>query len=237
MINNVFPPSLRCVGIHKAYRTASVVTPVITGIDLVLNSGEIGMLMGPSGCGKTTLLMIAGGLLEPDQGSLEVCGEALFAMSPEKKVDYRAKHIGFVFQHLNLLPALSALENVALPLIIDGFERDEALKHATELMVRFRLEMHLDSKLDVLSGGQKQRIAIARALIRSPSLIICDEPTSNLDPDTGNLIFEVMREYTKTKGCTFLISTHDQRVVHFADKIFEFAATKRKLPVYEEETV
>lgn len=195
---------------------------VLDNFSLTLQPGEIGMLMGPSGCGKTTLLMTMGGILAPDEGSCYVCGQDIYNMSPSKKVAFRSEHISFLFQHLHLFPALSALENVALPLLIDGVEPLIAHEKARLLMMRLGLEMHVKSKLDVLSGGQKQRIAMGRALIRAPRLILCDEPTSNLDKKSTALVFSILQEYASIEGCTFLISTHDYRIISYADKVLDF---------------
>ncbi|WED42831.1 ABC transporter ATP-binding protein [Legionella cardiaca] len=221
-LNTKKPTTLECIAVSKAYSTPTSVTTVLESFSLKLSKGEIGMLMGPSGCGKTTLLMIAGGILIPDKGSCEVCGNDLFKMSPATKIAFRASHISFLFQQLHLFPALSALENLALPLLIDGMTLALALSKAKTLMVRLGLEIHGDSKLDELSGGQKQRVALGRALIRKPNLILCDEPTSNLDHDNALLIFSLIQEYAKIEGCTFLISTHDERITTYADQIVRF---------------
>ena len=215
-------PSLQCVGMSKAYPTHGSSIQVLEHFSYDLHAGEIGMLMGPSGCGKTTLLMILGGILNADAGVCMVRGHDLFNMAPQQKVLFRAKHISFLFQQLHLFPALSALENVALPLLIDGVSLDCAKEQAKALMVRLGLELHVDSKLEILSGGQKQRVAIGRALIRAPGLILCDEPTSNLDKDSTHLIFSVIQEYAKTKGCAFLICTHDHRITHYANSMVTF---------------
>lgn len=217
-MNNTF----RCTNISKSYRSAKSTLVVLDQISIALNGGEIGMLMGPSGCGKTTLLMIAGGILDPDKGSCEVNGRAISNMNSIEKINFRAGHISFIFQHLNLFPCLTASENIALPLMIDGTDKEMAVSKAHELMVRLELDAHLDSGLDVLSGGQKQRVAIARALIRAPALIICDEPTSNLDHQTSDLVFAVMREYAHSRNCAFLISTHDHRILPYANEVYEF---------------
>ena len=225
-MNNHWPqrviPTLNCSGIMKYYQTGTSFLSVLEDFSLTLNSGEIGMLMGASGCGKTTLLMIVGGILKPDQGNCIVCGQDLYNMPSADKVAFRGTHIGFLFQSLHLFPALSAIENLALPLLIDGVSAELAYREAKKLMIRLGLEIHIHSKLEVLSGGQKQRIAMGRALIRAPRLILCDEPTSNLDQDSSHLVFSLIQEYAKTKGCTFLISTHDNRVMSYADKILEF---------------
>lgn len=213
---------LECKGVCKSYATTSSTIPVLENFSFNLQAGEIGMLMGPSGCGKTTLLMIAGGILNPDRGICKICDKDIYALPPLEKVHFRARHISFVFQHLHLLPALSAVENVALPLLIDGISSELALKDAKRIMVRLGLENFIYSKLDDLSGGQKQRIAIGRALLRKPSLVLCDEPTSNLDQESAQWVFEIFQEYANKYGCTFLICTHDQRIASHAHIIFEF---------------
>jgi ABC-type lipoprotein export system ATPase subunit len=211
-----------CTGIYKSYQAGAVATSVLENFSLSLRPGEIGMLMGPSGCGKTTLLMVAGGVLAPERGECTVCEQNVYAMEAKAKVAFRALHISFMFQHLYLLPALSALENIALPLLIDGVLLEQARLEAKKLMKLLNLEQHIDSKLDVLSGGQKQRVALGRALIRAPRLILCDEPTSNLDKESTNLVFSLIKDYAAQQGCTFLISTHDYRITPYADKIVEF---------------
>jgi ABC-type lipoprotein export system ATPase subunit len=215
-------PTVQCIGISKDYFVGAAAVSVLDDFSLELNQGEIGMLMGPSGCGKTTLLMIVGGILVPDKGLCKICDHDLFNMSAQKKVAFRAAYISFLFQHLHLFPALSALENLALPLLIDGIDRDSACQQAEQLMIRLGLEMHVHSTLDTLSGGQKQRIAMGRALIRAPRLILCDEPTSNLDQESANIVFSIIQDYAKNEGCTFLISTHDHRITSHANVMFEF---------------
>lgn len=215
-------PTLQCLGVSKQYHSPISTLTVLDNFSLELHPGEIGIMMGPSGCGKTTLLMIVGGILIPDTGTCNICAQDLFKMPPKKKVAFRAAHISFLFQHLHLFPALSALENVALPLLIDGVAPVIAHQQAKEMMIRLGLEIHIHSKLDILSGGQKQRIAMGRALIRAPRLILCDEPTSNLDQDSTRVIFSVIKDYAETKGCSFLICTHDHRITSYANKIVEF---------------
>lgn len=215
-------PTLHCKNLSKTYTSSGSSTTVLDNFSFGLNRGDIGMLMGPSGCGKTTLLMIVGGILVPDQGVCTICEHDIFSMTPKEKVLFRGAYISFLFQHLHLFPALSALENIALPLLIDGISPSVAYEQAKTLMIRLGLEMHLHSKLEILSGGQKQRIAMGRALIRKSRLILCDEPTSNLDQDTAQLIFSVIKEYAQTEGCTFLICTHDHRITPYANQIVEF---------------
>ncbi len=225
--------ALICQNISKAYTSGASTVTVLDEFNLTLNRGEIGMLMGPSGCGKTTLLMIAGGILLPDRGSCKIGSHDIFEMSAKEKVVFRAQHISFMFQHLHLFPALNAWENVALPLMIDGAKPADAYEKAKNMMIELGLEIHVHSQLDNLSGGQKQRIAIGRALIRSPDLILCDEPTSNLDQDSTQVVFSLIAEYAR-KGCTFLISTHDYRITDYASQIYEFKGLNRYQVTHKE---
>lgn len=214
-------PTLECNHISKSYLTGKTAIPVLDDFSLSLKKGEIGLLMGASGCGKTTLLMIAGGILMPDSGVCKILNHSIYDLSPKEKIIFRAQNIGFIFQNLHLFPALSAVENVALPLLIDGIPACIAQQTARNIMLQLGLEIFIHARLDELSGGQKQRLAIARALIRSPSLILCDEPTSNLDQDSVLLVFSLIRQYAKNHGCTFLISTHDQRIACHAHYIYD----------------
>lgn len=224
----ITPPTLYCANISKRYPIGKASVSVLEQVSLTLDPGEIGMLVGPSGCGKTTLLMIAGGILAPDDGICQICDQNLFTMPAPKKVAFRATHISFLFQHLHLFPALTALENLALPLLIDGVSPALAYQKAESLMIRLGLNKHLRSKLDTLSGGQKQRIAMGRALIRAPRLVLCDEPTSNLDKDSAQLIFSIIKEYASTNRCTFLICTHDHRITPYAHQVFELKGLQER---------
>lgn len=214
--------TLKCQQLSKSYCSGEVKIPVVHDFSLEIEPGKIAMLMGPSGCGKTTLLMMLGGILDPDHGQCWVCEHDLYNLSVAQKVAFRAKNISFVFQHLYLLPALTAAENLAVPLLIDGITPIMAYKRSQDLMEELGLERHLHSKLDSLSGGQKQRIAIGRALIRAPRLILCDEPTSNLDGESSDVVFNLFKRYAEQEGCAFIISTHDHRIVRYADKIIKF---------------
>ena len=237
LTNTYGAPTLNCLGITKTYQTGKTKLAVLDDFSLTLNSGELGMLMGASGCGKTTLLMIAGGILIPDEGLCEINGHNIYKMLPEQKVTFRASYISFIFQHLHLFPALSAVENVALPLLIDAVSYEIAYQKAKEMMIRLGLKMHIDSKLDALSGGQKQRVAIGRGLIRESSLILCDEPTSNLDKESSDLVFSLIKEYAQNKGCSFLISTHDYRIISHANKVLEFKGLNDYQVSYNKEAV
>jgi putative ABC transport system ATP-binding protein len=177
------------------------------------------MLVGPSGCGKTTLISVIAGILDHDEGECLVFQQDVRAMGQTQKTRYRGANIGFVFQAYNLIPTLTVMENVAVPLLILGRPRAEAHSRAKEMLVRVGLEDKLNVFPGELSGGQQQRVAIARALVHSPRLIVCDEPTSALDADTGRIIMEVLRQTALSADRSLIIVTHDNRIFNFADRI------------------
>jgi putative ABC transport system ATP-binding protein len=208
-----------CKDIKKTYTIGENRVLALRGIDLEVRSGELLMLVGPSGCGKTTLISIIAGILNYDGGSCTVLDNSLEILSEVEKNRFRAKNIGFVFQAFNLIPSLSAAENVAVPLIINGMERLLAIDQAKELLKEMGLEDKVDSDPKNLSGGQQQRVAIARALIHSPRLIVCDEPTSALDGETGHKILELMKKIALKEDRALIVVTHDIRIFPFADRI------------------
>jgi putative ABC transport system ATP-binding protein len=177
------------------------------------------MLVGPSGCWKTTLISIIAGILKPDSGDCIVEGTNYKEISENELLDFRAKNIGFVFQSFNLIPTLSIIENVAVPLIINNVEKEEALFEAREMLEVVGLGAKIQSSATQLSGGEQQRIAIARALVHKPSLLICDEPTSALDHTTGTKILELMKTINLERKTTFIVVTHDSRIYQYADRI------------------
>jgi putative ABC transport system ATP-binding protein len=181
--------------------------------------GEFVAVMGPSGCGKSTLLHLVGGLDQPTEGRVFLNGADLSALDDEAISILRRRNIGFVFQFYNLLPVLSALENAALPLLLDGVEAERARKTAAEWLERFDLEDRSQHRPDQLSGGQQQRVAIARALVAEPSLILADEPTGNLDSLAGDQIAALLGRVSSEWGRTVLIATHDPRIAAQADRI------------------
>jgi putative ABC transport system ATP-binding protein len=208
-----------CRGVIKSYTTGQTKVMALRGIDLEVNPGELLMLVGPSGCGKTTLISVVAGILDHDEGECLVFGMDMRAMGQRRKTLYRGSTIGFVFQAYNLLPTLSVLENVTVPLLINGMSRGAAEKKATELLEKVGLKDKLRSLPAQLSGGQQQRVAIARALVHNPRLIVCDEPTSALDADTGRLVMEVLRGTALSSERALIIVTHDNRIFNFADRI------------------
>ncbi|HUJ72204.1 MAG TPA: ABC transporter ATP-binding protein [Verrucomicrobiae bacterium] len=191
----------------------------LRGIDLDVRSGELLMLVGPSGCGKTTLISIMAGVLDQTSGDCLLFEHDLIRMEPNTKATYRGQSVGFVFQSYNLVPMLTAAENVAIPLLLAGMTWMEALHQAEEMLHRVRMQDRLHFYPSELSGGQLQRVAIARALVHSPRLIVCDEPTSALDNVTGQEVLEVVRSLGVAKDRAVVVVTHDTRIFHFADRI------------------
>jgi putative ABC transport system ATP-binding protein len=177
--------AVRCRRVVKTYDTGGDKVVALDGIDLDIHMGELMMLVGPSGCGKTTLISVIAGILDQNSGSCVVFGEDLLHMRSSQKLKFRARNIGFVFQAYNLLPSLNAIENVSVPLIINGMKRQAAERQAAKVLEQVGLGARGKSMPSQLSGGQQQRVAIARALVHDPRLIVCDEPTSALDHETG----------------------------------------------------
>jgi len=212
-------PAISCRGVTKEYGAGNSLVRALRGVDLDVFAGELTLLVGPSGCGKTTLLSVVAGILEPTAGEVNVLGAKLTSLSNKKKVRFRRNNIGFVFQQFNLLPALSAAENVTIPLILAGQSRRKALKQAKELLGKIGMGDRVDSLPAKLSGGQQQRVAIARALIHHPRLLVCDEPTSALDAKTGHTIMELLRGVAIEGDRAVIIVTHDSRIFSFGDRI------------------
>ena len=208
-----------CKSVTKSYVTGPTKVMALRGVDLQVRMGELLMLVGPSGCGKTTLISVVAGILDHDDGECLVFRQDLRGMGQTKKTRYRGQNVGFVFQAYNLLPTLTALENVSVPLLILGVPRSEAQSRARAILVQVGLEDRLNALPAQLSGGQQQRVAIARALIHVPKLIVCDEPTSALDADTGQRVMEVLRNAALTADRALIIVTHDNRIFNFADRI------------------
>ena len=208
-----------CKGVTKTYITGTTKVLAIRGVDLDVRTGELLMLVGPSGCGKTTLISVIAGILDHDEGECLVFEQDVRAMGQTQKTRYRGANIGFVFQAYNLIPTLSVMENVAVPLLILGKSRAEAHARAKEMLELVDLADKLHVLPSQLSGGQQQRVAIARSLVHSPKLIVCDEPTSALDADTGRLVMEVLRQTALSEDRSLIIVTHDNRIFNFADRI------------------
>lgn len=205
--------------IIKDYRLGQTIVHALKGITLEFAQGEFVAIWGPSGSGKTTLLNLIGGIDEPTSGYLSFNGRELSKLSDNSKSELRNKSIGFIFQGFNLVPVLTGLENVMLPLQIRGESSTEAKKRAMDRLEQLGLSEFIKHRPDKLSGGQQQRVAIARALITNPQLIIADEPTGNLDTDTAKKIVEIMRDLNRKEGTTFIFSTHDQRLLAQVDRL------------------
>ena len=208
-----------CKSVTKSYVTGPTKVMALRGVDLEVRQGELLMLVGPSGCGKTTLISVVAGILDHDEGECLVFQRDLRGMGQSKKTRYRGQNVGFVFQAYNLLPTLTALENVSVPLLILGVARKEAHERAKDILEQVGLADRMFASPAQLSGGQQQRVAIARALIHGPKLIVCDEPTSALDAETGQRVMEVLRDSALSSERALIIVTHDNRIFNFADRI------------------
>src|SRR5262245_55390102 len=206
-------------GVEKGFGAGDTRVRVLRGVDLDVNVGELLMLVGPSGCGKTTLISLVAGILDADEGECRVFGVDWKALSAREKTAYRGKTIGFVFQAFNLIPALTIVENTAIPLLLGGVKRAEALERAAAMLSRVGLEKRVHALPAQLSGGQQQRVAIARALVLHPKLVVCDEPTSALDHENGQRVMELLHTMAAEEGTTLVVVTHDARIFGHADRI------------------
>jgi putative ABC transport system ATP-binding protein len=191
----------------------------LRGVDFETRYGELSFLVGPSGCGKTTLISIIAGLLDRTDGQLSVLGTKVDELSATERVLFRRRNLGFIFQQFNLLPALTAAENVAVPLVAAGTPRRPAVDRASELLSQLGLGARLNAPPSTLSGGQQQRVAIARALIHEPRLVVCDEPTASLDHASGEAVMQLLAANAVRPGRTVIVVTHDIRVFHHAHSI------------------
>jgi putative ABC transport system ATP-binding protein len=211
--------AVRVRGVTKEFGSGGAVTRALRGVDLDIPYGELLMLVGPSGCGKTTLVSIVAGTLEPTAGDVAVLGQDLVRMSNGRKVKFRRDNVGFVFQAFNLLPALTAAENAAVPLLIAGWNRRRAVEAAADVLDQLGMGDRLTNLPSELSGGQQQRVAIARALVHEPRLLVCDEPTSALDAENGRITMELIQKIAVQPDRVVIVVTHDTRVYSFADRI------------------
>jgi putative ABC transport system ATP-binding protein len=210
---------VQCEGVTKVYRQGSSKIKALDGVDLVVEQGEFIALAGPSGSGKTTLLNIIGGLDRIDEGRVTVDGQVFSDASPTQLANLRLTRIGFVFQSYNLIPVLSALENVEYVMLLQGVPAAERRQRAGDILVEVGLEGKLDNRPAQLSGGQQQRVAVARAIVSRPAIVLADEPTANLDSKTGNSLLAMMRDMNEKHGVTFVFSTHDQMVMSYAQRL------------------
>jgi putative ABC transport system ATP-binding protein len=213
--------AVRTRGIDMFFGDGETKVTALKQADFEANRGELVMLVGPSGCGKTTLLSVIAGTLTPQAGTVEVFGQRLDGLGQEELTAFRRKHLGFVFQSFNLIPTLTVLENVMVPLLIQGAAQSVAEAKARAILEKVGLKGREDGRPNALSGGQQQRVAIARALVHEPSLLICDEPTSALDKDTGAQIMQMVRDLSRSPDRCVVVVTHDHRIFRFADRIAE----------------
>ncbi len=212
---------VQAIGIEKTYHTGLLKVPALRGVDLGVQRGEIVAIMGPSGCGKTTLLNCLSGLDEIDAGQVLVEGVVLHDLPDDERSDYRARRMGFVFQLYNLLPVLSAVENVEMPLLISGVSASEARRRSMEVLDLVSLSdraRHLPAEL---SGGQRQRVTIARALVNQPAIVWADEPTGDLDSETAAGIIDLMCQLNRSNNQTFVLVTHALEVGNRAHRIVQ----------------
>jgi putative ABC transport system ATP-binding protein len=212
-------PILSVTDVEKFYQGGEGGVAALKGVSLTAEAGDFIALMGPSGCGKSTLLHILGGIDRPTRGSLLLDGDELTRLDEQAMTEVRRKKIGFVFQFFNLLPTLSVIENVTLPLMLDGADEREANQRAQELLGRVRLSRRAAHYPAELSGGEMQRAAIARALVASPKLVLADEPTGNLDSENGEQVMQLLTEINHDLGVTFILATHSEEAAGFANRI------------------
>ncbi len=205
--------------VKKTYNPDKVPVEALRGVSLEINKGEFTAIVGPSGCGKSTLLNILGGLDNATSGEVSIAGKDLSSMKENALIDFRLHHIGFVFQSYNLIPVLTALENVALIMELQGISKADRVNRATELLQAVGLGGMEYKRPGELSGGQQQRVAVARALASSPTFVLADEPTANLDSVSTNNLLDIMSELNREQGTTFIFSTHDQRVIDKARRV------------------
>ncbi|MBA7698672.1 putative ABC transporter ATP-binding protein YknY [subsurface metagenome] len=205
--------------IKKDYLLGETVVHALRGVDLTIDRGEFVAIWGPSGSGKTTLLNLIGAIDEPSSGQLFIEGQEVALLSDNRRTELRNGSIGFIFQGFNLIPVLSAVENVMLPLQIKGASFSESRDRALSRLDEVGLSDYVRHRPDKMSGGQQQRVAIARALVANPSLVIADEPTANLDSDTSRSIIGLMRSLNEKEKTTFIFSTHDQRVLDRVERL------------------
>lgn len=212
---------LEARSLSKTYRNAEVPVIVFGGLDLVVQQGEMLAIVGPSGIGKSTLLHLLGGLDRPDTGTVRVAEQSLDTMTNDALARFRNKNVGFVFQFHHLLPEFTAVENVAMPGWIGRMKKEQALQRAAELLAELGLEARSRHFPNQLSGGEQQRVAIARALLADPLLFLADEPTGNLDLQTSEKVFDLMRECHNKRGLTSVIVTHNPDLAARCDRVFE----------------
>jgi len=210
---------LEAVGLRKRYAMGEVSVEALRGVDFVVKRGEFVAIMGPSGSGKSTLLHLLGGLDDPTDGEVLLAGQPLAQLSDDRLTLIRRRQVGFVFQFFNLLPTLTAAENVALPLLIDGRRLGDYEERIADLLALVGLADRAGHRPDQLSGGEQQRVAIARAFVNDPEVVLADEPTGNLDSAAGEEILRLLRRMRDEKGQTIVMVTHNEHAAEYADRI------------------
>ena len=221
-------PIIQAIDLHKTYHTGIVTVPALRGVGLTVRRGEMVAIMGPSGCGKTTLLNCLSGLDTADGGEITIEGVSLSTLSDRERTDYRARRMGFVFQFYNLLPVLSAVENVELPLLVAGVRPKQARTRALEALAQVGLAERAQHRPAALSGGERQRTTIARALVNRPAIVWADEPTGDLDSETAGEVMDLLVRLNAEAELTFILVTHDRgvgercgRIVRMRDGLIE----------------
>lgn len=212
-------PIAEIIGVTKSYRLDTVDVPVLNGVNLTVRRGVFTLILGPSGSGKTTLLNLIGCIDRPDAGEVRVAGKSVNELGDDALADFRARSIGYVFQNFNLIPVLTAYENIEYPMLLAGVAPERRARFVKKLLEKVGLSDRGRNLPGQLSGGQRQRVAVARALAGAPSLVICDEPTANLDSATGAEIVALMRRMQRSFKVSFVFSSHDPALVQIADDV------------------
>lgn len=212
-------PVMQATQLWKIYASGDSTIQAVRGVDVTIGEGEMIAIMGPSGCGKTTLLNVLSGIDEPNSGEVMIAGKPMYSVSDDDRTQMRAENLGFIFQDFNLLPVLSAVENVELPLLLLGKSATEARNTALEALESVGLGDRSDHRPTELSGGQQQRVAVARAIVHHPKVILCDEPTGNLDSATSDTVMHLLKEINEKLGTTFLLVTHDKEIASQCSRI------------------
>ena len=215
-------PVIRAEGLGKTFRSGEQALTIFSGLTFQIRQGESVALVGESGAGKSTLLHILGALEKPTTGKVLFCGDPLASLSEAQLANYRNRDVGFVWQNCHLLPEFTAIENVALPLLIAGVAEDSGQKEAQTWLQRVGLAERIDHQSGELSGGEQQRVAIARALVSKPRLLLADEPTGNLDERTGEAVMKMLLELAGQEGLAILLATHNPTFAALCDRVFRF---------------